>query len=247
MSSGRVGEPLPLQASLWVKYYIATSYQNLPSQFTMTASDRSKHAARVIDLPASRHSEATTMLADTLAAQPTIDYLFRVTGDRKRQVTRLYLRLFLDMLAATGQPLWAVMLEDRVIGLAAIYEPAVTADPWGGLRLLVRLTLGAGLPAVWRLLRLMMAVEPHYPTAPYYHLVMLAVHPDFQGLGFGRQLLDRIHALSESHPTSTGVWVETDTQQNILMYEHFGYMLKEKLKLSDDFELSLLFRPNTAT
>lgn len=214
----------------------------------MTASDRPNHAARVMDLPASKHSEAALMLAYTFAAQPTIDYLFPVTGDRKRQVTRLYFRLLLDMLVATGQPLLAVMLEDRVIGFAAIYEPAVTADPWAGLRLLVRLTLGAGLPAVWRLLRLMMAIEPHYPTAPYYyHLVMLAVHPDFQGLGFGRQLLDRIHALSESHPTSTGVWVETDTQQNILMYEHFGYMLEEKLKLSDDFELSLLFRPNTAT
>lgn len=187
------------------------------------------------------------MLAYTFAAQPTIDYLFRVAGDRKRQVTHLYLRLLLDMLVATGQPLLAVMLEDRVIGLAAIYEPKVKASVWGGLRLLLRLTLGAGLPAVWRLLRLMMAIEPHYPTAPYYHLVMLAVHPDFQGRGFGRQLLDRIHALSESHPTSTGVWVETDTQKNILMYEHFGYSLQEQLKFSDAFELSLLFRSNTAT
>jgi len=213
----------------------------------MTASDSSNHAARVIDLPASRHDEVTQLLADAFAAQPLIDYLFPVTGDRKRQVTRLYLRLLLDMLVATGQPLWAVMLEDRVIGFAAIYEPAVTADPWGGLRLLVRLTLGAGLPAVWRLLRLIMAVEPHYPTSPYYHLVTIAVHPDFQGLGFGRQLLDRIHALSSEHPTSTGVWVETDTQKNILMYEHFGYSIQEQLKFSDGFELSLFFRPNTAT
>ncbi len=221
----------------------------------MTASDRSNHAARVMDLPASRHDEVTQLLADTFTAQPLIDYLFWVAGDRaartlpdrKRQVTHLYFRLLLDMLVATEQPLLTVMLEDRVIGLAAIYEPAVKADPWGALRLLVRLTLGAGLPAVWRLLRLMIAIEPHYPTAPYYHLVMIAVHPNFQGRGYGRQLLDRIHALSESHPTSTGVWVETDTQQNILMYEHFGYMLEEKLKFSDDFELSLLFRPNTAT
>jgi len=48
-----------------------------------------------MDLPASRHDEVTQLLADTFTAQPLIDYLFRVAGDRaertlpdrKRQVT----------------------------------------------------------------------------------------------------------------------------------------------------------------
>ncbi|MBC6420537.1 MAG: hypothetical protein GDA43_01090 [Hormoscilla sp. SP5CHS1] len=40
------------------------------------------------------------------------------------------------MLAATGQPLLAVMLLDRVIGIAAIYQPTVKAVAWGALRML---------------------------------------------------------------------------------------------------------------
>lgn len=204
----------------------------------------SNGSSTIITLDPSRKDEVTELLVRAFTDKPGFAYLIPVKGEKKRQKMHGVFSTVLDIHAATKQPILGVMVDDRVVGIAFIYEPGVQYSAWDIVRMLVRLTLEAGLPAAWRLWQLLITIEPHHPTEPYYYLWFLAVHPDFQGKGYGRRLLDAVCVLSETHPTSTGVWLETDTQQNVQMYEHFGYQVIKILDFNG-FEMSLMFRANT--
>ncbi|MFQ5795461.1 MAG: hypothetical protein ACE5JP_10490 [Candidatus Bipolaricaulia bacterium] len=73
----------------------------------------------------------------------------------------------------------------------------------------------------------------------------MGVHPETQGKGHRRALLNAIHALSEAHPTSIGVALDTENPVNVPLYKHFGYRIVKKTKL-DDVDVWCMFRPNGA-
>jgi len=63
-----------------------------------------------------------------------------------------------------------------------------------------------------------------YPE-PHFHLGMIGVRGTHAQRGLGRRILDHVHALSRSHPTSVGVSLTTEDPSNVPLYEHFGYRL----------------------
>jgi ribosomal protein S18 acetylase RimI-like enzyme len=70
-------------------------------------------------------------------------------------------------------------------------------------------------------------------SGPHYHLGVLAVHPDRQGKGVGRVLLDALHRLSASDPASTGVSLNTEKTTNVELYRHVGYRVIGEAGLAD--------------
>ena len=72
---------------------------------------------------------------------------------------------------------------------------------------------------------------------------MLGVLPGYQGQGHGGALLDAVHALAEPHPTATGVYLDTETEKNVGLYERFGYRVVGREQLAD-LPIWCMFRPN---
>ena len=53
---------------------------------------------------------------------------------------------------------------------------------------------------------------------------MIAVRPDVQGRGLGRQLIDAVKARARSDPISTGVTLNTELASNLPFYEKMAFI-----------------------
>jgi ribosomal protein S18 acetylase RimI-like enzyme len=101
-------------------------------------------------------------------------------------------------------------------------------------------SVSTGSMHLWQSLRIL---ERHHPPEPHYYLMLLGVHPNFQRKGYARALLEALHARSEAHPTSIGVYLETAKEQNVALYKYFGYHLKTQVNING-VENFIMFRPN---
>ena len=64
----------------------------------------------------------------------------------------------------------------------------------------------------------------------YHYLVMIGVSPQHQGQGFGRQLLQAL--IDESERTRLPIYLETETEENVSIYEHFCFKVIDKVTLA---------------
>ena len=85
--------------------------------------------------------------------------------------------------------------------------------------------------------------DQHRPEEPHFFLRMVGVLPGAQGRGFARMLLDWLYEVSAYHPTSMGVALNTDTNVNVAIYEHFGYEVLGRDALAGH-TISTMYRPN---
>lgn len=134
---------------------------------------------------------------------------------------------------AYGRPVLGVRDGGRIVGVALAHWPV--ADP-------VAPDLETEREAMWRAIgaaagermkRYTAAADGLAPKCPHYHLGVLAVAPDAQGRGWGRVLLDALHALSASDPASTGVSLNTESEKNVALYRHVGYRVVGEADLAD--------------
>lgn len=94
------------------------------------------------------------------------------------------------------------------------------------------------VPGVMRAVRLS---EP--PPQPCHTLSAIAVHPDRQGQGIGRRLLNEVHRISDADLKCTGVYLYTADLRNQRIYEHCGYRTLAE-RCSGELTIRHMFRPN---
>lgn len=63
----------------------------------------------------------------------------------------------------------------------------------------------------------------------YFYLQILGVAPAFQGQGFAGKLLRAF--IEKSEQTGVALYLETETEANVSMYEHFGFRVIKKTLL----------------
>jgi GNAT superfamily N-acetyltransferase len=81
-------------------------------------------------------------------------------------------------------------------------------------------------------------------TGPHIHLNMIGTRKNARGKGYGRILLEHVHALSERDPYSLGVSLTTEDQGNISLYESFGYEITGHARVCAEIETWAFYRPN---
>jgi ribosomal protein S18 acetylase RimI-like enzyme len=64
---------------------------------------------------------------------------------------------------------------------------------------------------------------------PYLYLQIIGMAPAFQGQGFGGQLLRAL--IEKSEQTGVPLYLETETEANVSMYEHLGFTVIKKIVL----------------
>jgi GNAT superfamily N-acetyltransferase len=63
------------------------------------------------------------------------------------------------------------------------------------------------------------------PSQPHFYVNVLGIHPRSQRTGIGSKLLEHIHILSNQHPKSCGVALDTQIETNVAYYQRFGYQV----------------------
>ncbi|MFC2013097.1 GNAT family N-acetyltransferase [Chloroflexota bacterium] len=97
--------------------------------------------------------------------------------------------------------------------------------------------MGAGMRMGWNVAKQMGSVlkpiaedrRKHMAGNPYLYLLVFGVATEMQGKGFGKKLIGA--AIEKSEREGIQLYLETETEENVKMYEHFGFRLLEKITL----------------
>ena len=210
----------------------------------MKASQRV--ASEVIQLDDSHADPVVEILTAAFENDPGWRHISGAVGDEHQRCLSVAYRAAWTLYRAARQPSLGVLSGARLAGVAMLNEPEVQFPAPARARWADEIRRGAGSGVLERLLQNGREVMKHRPAQPHLYLGTLAVHPDFQGRGYGRALLERTHALSEKHSASDGVCLETENPQNVPLYERFGYRVIGRYHY-DQVEGAMLFRPNGST
>ena len=69
----------------------------------------------------------------------------------------------------------------------------------------------------------------HMAGCTYLYLIIVGVATEMQGKGFGRKLIGA--AIEKSEREGLQLYLETETEENVKMYEHFGFRLLKSITL----------------
>ena len=69
----------------------------------------------------------------------------------------------------------------------------------------------------------------HMAGCTFLYLFVVGVSTELQGKGFGRKLIDA--AIEKSEREGLQLYLETETEENVNMYEHFGFSLLKTITL----------------
>ena len=69
----------------------------------------------------------------------------------------------------------------------------------------------------------------HMARSTYLYLFVVGVNSKLQGKGIGRKLVDT--AIEKSEREGSQLYLETETEENVKMYEHFGFKLRKRITL----------------
>jgi ribosomal protein S18 acetylase RimI-like enzyme len=150
---------------------------------------------------------------------------------RARRLTEMF-RAILAIQRRTGQPVFGVMAEGRVVA-AAVTEGA--QDPAGahgsgamlinGLGQLPRMVRAVGWSGTVRSVQLMDTLLRNHPAEPHLYLNFLGVDPDFQRKHYGAALLAHLREIAQDRKDLAGVYLETATEANVAYYSAKGYQV----------------------
>ena len=76
----------------------------------------------------------------------------------------------------------------------------------------------------------------------HIHLNMIGVRQAAQGRGWARDLLEATHAMSLEDAASRGVSLTTEVEENVSLYEHFGYQVVGQGEVDGVFTTWTMFR-----
>jgi ribosomal protein S18 acetylase RimI-like enzyme len=90
--------------------------------------------------------------------------------------------------------------------------------------------------------RFIAATESVKLPEPHTYLIMLGVHPEFQGQGVGKKLIEWVVEMSRSIPGCKGVALDTEEAGNVKIYESCGFTVHGESSV-DDLPVWVLWRP----
>ena len=72
---------------------------------------------------------------------------------------------------------------------------------------------------------------------PYIHLLIMGVSREFQGKGFGGKLIRAV--IEKSETERKPIYLETQKEENVSLYEKYGFSVKKKINLPEPLNLPM--------
>ncbi len=187
--------------------------------------------------------EVVDVLCDAFRDYPVRRFVLGPNRADHAADLRTLIGLFVMSRALRGEHLFGVRGDAGLDAAAIVSRPGAPSPPaLAALREEVWTKLGAD--ARGRYEAFTAACSPFEHTRPHLHLNMIGVRGRARGTGRARILLDRVHALSRADPASEGVSLTTEHPDNVLLYEHVGYVVMGHAIVSPELETWSLYRPD---
>ena len=205
-------------------------------------------SVHVIEIGKERLDEAVEILTLAFENDPTSQYFFSDHDRPLINMVRELYRYICERQLAYDYPILGSLNNDRLSGVACVQPPGVKAQPnlkpeqyekrFGSL---------IGRNALNRMMKHHKVTSTHLLDKLCYYLVALGVHPDEQGQGYGRALLDAVHDIVDLDADSIGTSLDTTNPVNAPMYEHFRFQVIAEDNVDNALDVWIMFRLNRAT
>jgi GNAT superfamily N-acetyltransferase len=197
----------------------------------------------VTKLSSAQSEDVVTVLCDAFHDYPVMQYVLGAAGDYDRRL-RTLIGFFVSARVYKDEPVLGVYDRSGTLSAAALLS---LPDERG-----VPEALATRREQVWN--ELGTAERARYEAygaacaqftvaSPHYHLNMIGVRRSHTGRGLARRLLEAVHRLSDADGGSSGVSLTTETEQNLPLYEYFGYRLMGHAVVADGLQTWAFFRP----
>jgi GNAT superfamily N-acetyltransferase len=186
--------------------------------------------------------EVARVVGEAFADYPVMRYVLGDQGDYPARL-RTLIGFFHGARVLRDDAIFGIIDGKELVGVALCSLPDRVAPPaLEQLRERTWAELGADARA--RYDDCVRAWEPVGVAKPNVHVNMLAVPPRHQGRGFGRALLERVHAMSRERGDSRGVTLTTESERNVALYRHLGYEVVGQRTIAPGIETWGLWRPD---
>jgi GNAT superfamily N-acetyltransferase len=199
---------------------------------------------KVTHLDRSTLSDAVDVLARAFTKDPMANYMLEISNISLDESLKALFVFSCEVRLLLDWPLLGIWVDnDQLAGVAGITVPGNVEWPEALQVVYENLKKQIGSQAISRLETYSQIADTNRPSEPHYQLGMIGVDPKYQGQGCGGKLLDVVTEMSESHPDSTGVWLDTENPRNVPYYQRFGYEIKAHSTL-DGIDVWGMFRSN---
>ena len=172
---------------------------------------------------------AAAVLADAFQHDPVWDAIMGELGPEKRAYA-------FETPVRYGLKYGAVYAPSEQLEGIAAWVPGTRADMtmwrvlrsgamWSGIKL--------GTKVAGRMMPIFRPIEvdreEHMRGRSYIYLQVIGVDPALQGQGYGGKLLRAL--IEQSEQTGMPLYLETETEKNVRMYERFGFQVVKEITL----------------
>lgn len=202
-------------------------------------------SANVVILSEQDLNEAVDVLVYAFEHYPLMCYLFADRGASYYHTLEQLFYLFCRRRLISEGVLLGSLDGAKLVGIAAITDPS-PCSPRADLELAhEQFITSIGDRAAGLFEEYHQLTRQHRPLFPHLHLGMLGIYRGARRRGHARSLLSAVHLLSEAHPTSQGIYLDTEHPANVSLYQHFGYQVIAEEHLGP-VTIWCMFRPNEA-
>jgi len=193
-------------------------------------------------LSASDAPSVTEVLCEAFHDYPVMRWVLEGTGAHYEERLARMVGFFVAARVYRREPLLGIDHGDRLGAVAVLSDPAGPPSPpaLGLEREAVWADLGAEARARYEAFGAVYA--PLIVTRPHVHLNMIGTRREARGRGYGKALLEFVHAWSAADPTSEGVSLTTEDPGNVPLYESFGYEVTGHARVTPEIETWAFFR-----
>jgi len=187
-----------------------------------------------------RLDRVTLLFQQSFADDPGMRYICQHEQKGYEKRLSAWFLALLRMQVANQQPILGICEGGNYVACTTLTLSQTKVKMISLIGWVISVLFQVGFIGLWRTMGHVGRISRYQPKTPHYRLEFIAVHPNHQGKGYGRVMLDAIHQMAQSE--NSGIWLETTNPANVGLYEHVGYVVENRFIMADDVEAITMFR-----
>lgn len=168
-------------------------------------------------------SEVVAVLCEAFRDYPVMRFVLKSNGDEYERDLVALVGFFCEIRLIRNWPVLGIRDENGLLIGAALANDAVRLPLPLPDAPLQQLRQSIGEKAFARLLAYEDQSSKGEPDSTHHFLGMIGIHPDHQGKGYAKHLMNAVRDIAIANPESSGICLSTEIPGNVPVYEHFGY------------------------
>ena len=177
---------------------------------------------------------AIDIFTEAFIDDPLFLFAFPDFEKRKRLTRIMYEFVVLDLVPEMKLKLIGLIENDKLVSVGTYTTPDSTTGWTDKLDKAVKdMWIKANDNSIRMIGEYSMKSRNFEIKEPHFYFNELAVLPEEQGKGYGKEMFKYVEAKCLKHPAAKGIALDTPNPKNVKIYRHLGYKVVHKFKFHD--------------